>query len=50
MRGTTEAINLVAQSYARPLLKRGRRGTDHHLEHHANIVPWQMVCDQTGAP
>jgi cysteine desulfurase / selenocysteine lyase len=49
VRGTTEAINLVAQSYARPLLKPGDQVLITHLEHHANIVPWQMVCDQTGA-
>ena len=49
VRGTTEAINLVAQSYARPLLKPGDEVLITHLEHHANIVPWQMVCDQTGA-
>ena len=49
VRGTTEAINLVAQSYARPLLKAGDEVLVTHLEHHANIVPWQMVCDQTGA-
>ena len=49
VRGTTEAINLVAQSYARP-----RLGADDNLivsamEHHSNIVPWQMACAQTGA-
>src|ERR1700689_5003660 len=49
VRGTTEAINLVAQSYARPLLKPGDEVLITHLEHHANIVPWQMVCEQTGA-
>ncbi|MGO9930367.1 MAG: cysteine desulfurase [Steroidobacteraceae bacterium] len=49
VRGTTEAINLVAQSYARPILKSGDEVLITHLEHHANIVPWQMVCDQTGA-
>jgi cysteine desulfurase / selenocysteine lyase len=49
VRGTTEAINLVAQSYARPTLKPGDEVLITHLEHHANIVPWQMVCDQTGA-
>jgi cysteine desulfurase / selenocysteine lyase len=49
VRGTTEAINLVAQSYARPTLKRGDEVLITHLEHHANIVPWQMVCEQTGA-
>jgi len=49
VRGTTEAINLVAQSYARPLLTPGDEILITHLEHHANIVPWQMVCEQTGA-
>ena len=49
VRGTTEAINLVAQSYARPLLQPGDEILITHLEHHANIVPWQMVCGQTGA-
>lgn len=47
--GTTESINLVAQSYARPLLKAGDEILITHMEHHSNIVPWQMVCDQTGA-
>ncbi len=49
VRGTTEAINLVAQSYARPLLKAGDEVLITHLEHHANIVPWQILCGQTGA-
>jgi cysteine desulfurase / selenocysteine lyase len=49
VRGTTEAINLVAQSYARPRLVPGDEILITHLEHHANIVPWQMVCEQTGA-
>ena len=49
VRGTTEAINLVSQSYARPLLKSGDEILITHLEHHANIVPWQLVCEQTGA-
>lgn len=49
VRGTTEAINLVAQSYGRPLLKPGDEVLITHLEHHANIVPWQMLCEQTGA-
>ena len=49
VRGTTEAINLVAQSYARPILQPGDEILITHLEHHANIVPWQMVCEQTGA-
>ncbi len=49
VRGTTEAINLVAQSYARPRLRPGDEILITALEHHANIVPWQMVCQQTGA-
>src|SRR5882757_7662755 len=40
VRGTTEGINLVAQSYARPLLQRGDEILITYLEHHANIVPW----------
>ena len=48
-RGTTEAINLVAQSFVRPSVGPGDRILITHLEHHANIVPWQMVCEQTGA-
>jgi cysteine desulfurase / selenocysteine lyase len=49
VRGTTEAINLVAQSYARPRLKPGDEIVISIMEHHSNIVPWQMVCAQTGA-
>ena len=48
-RGTTEAINLVAQSFSRPKLKTGDKIVITHLEHHSNIVPWQLVCEQTGA-
>jgi cysteine desulfurase/selenocysteine lyase len=48
-RGTTESINLVAQSYARPRLQSGDVILLTHLEHHSNIVPWQMVCEATGA-
>jgi cysteine desulfurase/selenocysteine lyase len=48
VRGTTEAINLVAQSYARPRFKAGDEIIVTALEHHANIVPWQLVCEQTG--
>ena len=48
-KGTTEAINLVAQSYCRPRLQAGDNIVITHLEHHANIVPWQLVCEQTGA-
>jgi cysteine desulfurase / selenocysteine lyase len=48
-RGTTESINLVAQSYARTRLQRGDEILLTALEHHANIVPWQLVAEQTGA-
>jgi cysteine desulfurase/selenocysteine lyase len=48
-RGTTEAINLVAQSFARPRIGPGDEILITLMEHHSNIVPWQMVCDQTGA-
>ena len=48
-RGTTEAINLVAQSFARSTLIAGDEILITGLEHHANIVPWQMVCEKTGA-
>ena len=49
VRGTTEAINLVAQSFARPRLSAGDEILISWLEHHSNIVPWQLVCQQTGA-
>jgi cysteine desulfurase/selenocysteine lyase len=49
VRGTTEAINLVAQSYGRPRLAAGDEIVVTHLEHHSNIVPWQLLCAQTGA-
>ena len=49
VRGTTEAINLVAQSHARHRLQPDDEIVISWLEHHANIVPWQMVCEQTGA-
>ena len=48
-KGTTESINLVAQSFARPILSPGDRIVITHMEHHANIVPWQIVCEQTEA-
>lgn len=48
VRGTTEGVNLVAQAYARPRFKPGDEILITALEHHANIVPWQMVCEQTG--
>lgn len=49
VRGATEAINLVAQSFARPRLTPGDEILISAMEHHSNIVPWQMVCEQTGA-
>ena len=49
VRGTTEAINLVANSYGRAHLGPGDEVLITYLEHHANIVPWQMVCAQSGA-
>ena len=48
-RGTTEAINLVAHSWGGTHLKPGDEVLITHLEHHANIVPWQMICAATGA-
>ncbi len=47
--GTTESINLVAQSYLRPRVGPGDKILITYLEHHSNIVPWQLVCEQTGA-
>ena len=49
VRGATEAINLVAQSYGRHALKPGDEIIITELEHHSNIVPWQLLCEQTGA-
>ncbi len=48
-RGTTESLNLVAQSYGRPRLGPGDEVLLTEMEHHSNIVPWQLVCEQTGA-
>jgi cysteine desulfurase/selenocysteine lyase len=48
-KGTTEGINLVAQSYGRPQLNRGDDIVITAMEHHSNIVPWQLLCEQTGA-
>ena len=48
-RGATEALNLIAQTYARSTLKAGDEILVSELEHHANIVPWQIVAEQTGA-
>lgn len=48
-RGTTESINLVVNSYAASVLQAGDKVVVSTLEHHANIVPWQMLCDRIGA-
>jgi cysteine desulfurase/selenocysteine lyase len=48
-RGTTDGINLVAQSYGRTFLGPGDEVLITGMEHHSNIVPWQLVCEQTGA-
>ena len=48
-RGATESVNLVAQSFARNRLQAGDEILITHMEHHSNIVPWQLVCEQTGA-
>ena len=49
VRGTTEAINLVAQSWGRQNIEAGDEIIVTHLEHHANIVPWQQLCAEKGA-
>ncbi len=49
VRGSTEAINLVAQSYGRKSIGAGDEIIISELEHHANIVPWQLLAEQTGA-
>ncbi len=48
-KGTTDGINLVAQSYGRSTLRAGDEVLISWLEHHSNIVPWQLLCEQTGA-
>ncbi len=48
-RSTTEAINLVAHSFVRPRIKPGDEVLISAMEHHSNIVPWQLLCEQTGA-
>jgi cysteine desulfurase/selenocysteine lyase len=48
-KGTTEGINLVASSYGRKFIKTGDEIIISSLEHHSNIVPWQMLCEETGA-
>ncbi len=47
-KGTTDGINLVAQSFGRTFLKKGDEILITAMEHHANIVPWQMLCEQIG--
>lgn len=49
VRNTTEAINLVAQSYGRKNFHPGAEVVISTMEHHSNIVPWQLICEQTGA-
>jgi len=49
VRGTTEAINLVSQSYGRKNIGPGDEILITAMEHHSNIVPWQMLCEQAGA-
>jgi cysteine desulfurase/selenocysteine lyase len=49
VRGATEAINLVAQTYGKANIKAGDEVLITAMEHHSNIVPWQMLCQQTGA-
>ncbi|MDR3192914.1 MAG: cysteine desulfurase [Treponema sp.] len=49
VRGTTEGINLAAQGYVKPLLRPGDEIILTMLEHHANIVPWQIIAGETGA-
>lgn len=48
-RGTTESINLVAHSFLRPRLEAGDEILISYMEHHSNIVPWQLLCEETGA-
>ena len=49
VRGTTEAVNLVARTYGKQNIGKGDEILISHLEHHANIVPWQLLCEETGA-
>jgi cysteine desulfurase/selenocysteine lyase len=49
VRGTTEAINLVAATFGRANVGEGDEVLITHLEHHSNIVPWQMLCEEKGA-
>ncbi|MGI6746771.1 MAG: family 2A encapsulin nanocompartment cargo protein cysteine desulfurase [Anaerovoracaceae bacterium] len=49
VRGATEGINLIAQTYGKQNIRKGEEIIISQLEHHANIVPWQMLCEETGA-
>lgn len=49
VRGTTEAVNLVASTYGRKFIKAGDEIIISAMEHHSNIVPWQMLCEEKGA-
>jgi cysteine desulfurase/selenocysteine lyase len=49
VRGTTEAVNLVATGFGRKFLKAGDEVIVSEMEHHSNIVPWQMLCEEKGA-
>lgn len=49
VRGTTEAVNLAAQTFGKQNIREGDEILISHLEHHANIVPWQLLCQETGA-
>ena len=49
VRGATEAINLVAHSYVKPILEEGDQIIISQMEHHANIVPWQIICEERKA-
>ncbi len=49
VRGATEAINLVAQTFGKAKIKAGDEILITAMEHHSNIVPWQMLCEETGA-
>lgn len=49
VRGTTEAVNLVAASYGRKFIKSGDEVIVSEMEHHSNIVPWQILCEEKGA-
>ena len=49
VRGTTEAINLVAQTYGRTRVQKGDEIVISEMEHHSNIVPWQLLCEEKGA-